>query len=286
MSEQSTNNSIRVPGDKRGPGAWLMYWRLIVTSIKAQMQYKVSFIMFTIGEMITSSSELIVIWALFDRFGRLEQWGLAEICVFYGMVNIAFAIADAITTGFDKFGTLYVRTGDLDRLTLRPRSLVVQLLGHELALRRVGRLMQGVIVLIYGFYSLGIGVGPLLLLQILVTLCGTVCFFTALFVFQATLSFWTVESLEIMNTLTYGGVEASQYPLTIYEDWFRKFFTFVIPLGCVSYFPVVAILGIDDPLGTSRAFQVLAPVTGVAFLGVSLVIFHSIGLRHYQSTGS
>ena len=125
--------------------------------------------------------------------------------MFYGMVNIAFAIADAITTGFDKFGTLYVRTGDLDRLMLRPRSLVVQLLVHELALRRVGRLLQGVVVLIYGLYSLGIGLNMLLLLQILLTLSGTVCFFTALFVFQATLSLWTVESLEIMNTLTYGG---------------------------------------------------------------------------------
>ena len=141
-------------------------------------------------------------------------------------------------------------------------------------------------MLIYGLYSLGIGLDTLLVLQILLTLCGTVCFFTALFVFQATLSFWTVESLEIMNMLTYGGVEASQYPLTIYEDWFRKFFTFVIPLGCVSYFPVVAILGIDDPLGTTRLFQVLAPATGMLFLGLSLLFFHFVGLRHYQSTGS
>lgn len=285
MATEGTISNTRAIRQK-GPGGWLMYWRLVLTSIKAQMQYKVSFIMFTIGEMITTSSELVAIWALFDRFGRLEQWGLAEICVFYGMVNIAFAIADAITTGFDKFGTLYVRTGDLDRLTLRPRSLVLQLLGHELALRRVGRLIQGVLVLIYGFYSLGITPDIVLLVQILVTLSGTVCFFVALFVFQATLSFWTVESLELMNTLTYGGVEASQYPLTIYEDWFRKFFTFVIPLGCVSYFPVVAILGIEDPLGTSRLFQVLAPVTGMLFFGLSLLTFHYVGLRHYQSTGS
>ncbi|MAV27994.1 MAG: ABC transporter permease [Gammaproteobacteria bacterium] len=285
MNEQTRHNAI-VERDYRGPGVWLMYWRLVLTSIKSKMQYKVSFIMFTIGEMITSFSELVVIWALFDRFGRPEGWGLAEICVFYGMVNIAFAIADAITTGFDKFGTLYVRTGDLERLMLRPRSLVVQLLVHELALRRMGRLLQGVVVLIYGLYSLGIGLNMLLLLQILLTLSGTVCFFTALFVFQATLSFWTVESLEIMNTLTYGGVEASQYPLTIYEDWFRKFFTFVILLGCVSYFPVVAILGIDDPLGTSRLFQVLAPTTGMLFLSLSLLFFHFLGLRHYQSTGS
>jgi ABC-2 type transport system permease protein len=42
----------------------------------------------------------------------------------------------------------------------------------------------------------------------------------------------------------------SQYPLEIYRPWFRRFFLFVIPLGCVSYLPGVAILGRPDPLGT------------------------------------
>ncbi|XXX55556.1 ABC-2 family transporter protein [Sorangium sp. So ce124] len=58
--------------------------------------------------------------------------------------------------------------------------------------------------------------------------------FYGLLVLQATLCFWTVESLEIMNAWTYGGTEAAQYPLTLYRDWFRRFFTFVVPLASVS----------------------------------------------------
>ena len=42
---------------------------------------------------------------------------------------------------------------------------------------------------------------------------------------------------------TDGGVETTQYPLSIYEPWFRKVFTYVVPLGCVSYFPALAIMG-------------------------------------------
>ena len=63
-------------------------------------------------------------------------------------------------------------------------------------------------------------------------------------ILQATLAFWTIESLEIANTLTYGGVEAAQYPLDIYSRWFRDFLIFVVPIGCVGYFPIVRILGI------------------------------------------
>ena len=110
-------------------------------------------------------------------------------------------------------------------------------------------------------------------------------FFYGLFVIQATLSFWTTESLELINTLTYGGTETAQYPLAIYRPWFRRLFTYVVPLGCISYFPSVAILGVEDPLGSSLAFQVSSPFAGFLFLALSLG-FWRIGIRRYTSTGS
>ena len=68
-------------------------------------------------------------------------------------------------------------------------------------------------------------------------------------VIQGALAFWTTESLEVMNLLTYGGVQTAQFPLGLYEKWFRNFLIFVVPIGCVAYFPVLAILGKPDPLG-------------------------------------
>ncbi len=89
-----------------------------------------------------------------------------------------------------------------------------------------------------------------------------------------------------MNTVTDGGRETAQYPLSIYRPWFRRFFTFVVPLACVSYFPAIAILGRrDGALGTPRWFQCAAPAIGVAFMLVCLQVWR-IGVRHYRSTGS
>ncbi len=104
-------------------------------------------------------------------------------------------------------------------------------------------------------------------------------------VLQATTAFWTIESLELFNILTYGGVETAQYPINIYRSWFRRFFTFVVPLACINYFPMHAFLGRIDPLGSTPLFQWLSPLLGVAFLLVSLQIW-KIGVRHYCSTGS
>jgi len=117
------------------------------------------------------------------------------------------------------------------------------------------------------------------------TLTATFLFFYGLVILGAVLSFWTTESLEIMNTLTYGGVETAQYPLAIYQKYFQRFFTFVVPLGMVTYFPILAILGLDDPLGSTRAMQITAPLAGFAFFALTLAVWR-IGVRHYTSTGS
>ncbi len=262
-----------------------LYFRLVSQSVRAQLQYRLSFVLTSIGGFVTTSVEALGVWALFDRFGMLGTWHLAQVAFLYGLVNSAFALSEALARGFDVFGKEFVKTGNFDRVLLRPRSTVLQLAGHEFLLHRVGRLLQGLIVLSWAIYVLDIdwNIGKALLL--IFTMVSGVVFFYALFIFQATLSFWATESLEIMNTLTYGGVETAQYPLAIYRRWFRRFFTFVVPLGCISYFPTILIFGIEDPLGTSVVFQALSPLAGYLFFAGALG-FWWLGIRYYTSTGS
>lgn len=201
------------------------------------------------------------------------------------MVNCTFAVADALSSGFGQFDKSYVKTGEFDRLLLRPRSPILQLAGDELALRRIGRLAQGLMVLIWASLTLKLDWTYPRALLLLWTCFGGACFFIALFILRATLAFWSTEALELMNILSYGGLEAVQYLLSIYGAAFRKFFTFVVPLACVSYFPLVGILGVQDPLGSSWGFQVCAPTLGVLFLFIALQCWR-VGVRHYTSTGS
>ena len=268
-----------------GPGPLALYGRFVSQSVRAALQYRLSFVLMAAGYFITSGVEALGVWALFDRFGMLGRWSLAEVALLYGMVNVAFPISEALARGFDVFGQEFVKTGNFDRVLLRPRSTVLQLAGHEFQIHRVGRLLQGLIVLGIAMWLLPVEWTLWRLALMVFTILSGVVFFYALFIFQAALSFWTVESLEIMNTLTYGGVETAQYPLAIYRPGFRRFFTFVIPLGCISYFPAVAILGIEDPLGSERWMQVAAPLAGYLFFGASLLAWR-FGIRHYTSTGS
>ena len=261
-----------------------LYLRYIGISFRSQMQYRASFTMMSGANFLLTAIEFLAVWVLFERFGSIRGWTLPEVALFYGMVNIAFAFAEAISRGFDTFAEM-VKTGEFDRILLRPRSTVLQLAGQELNLLRIGRLLQGLTILLWAAAALDIAWSPVKIILTVAAIMGGACLFYGLFVFQATLAFWTTETLEIMNSLTNGGVFAAQYPLTIYRTWFRRFFTMVVPLACINYFPALAILDRPDPLGTPVFLQWTAPGAGVVFFLVALQVW-KLGVRHYTSTGS
>src|ERR1051326_6032767 len=113
--------------------AFKLYWRYIGISVRAQMQYRASFAMLAIGQFAITGIDFLGIWAMFTRFGSLRGWRLAEVALFYGTVQVAFALGEAFGRGFDTFSNL-VKSGDFDRLLLRPRGTAFR--SEE---RRVGK---------------------------------------------------------------------------------------------------------------------------------------------------
>jgi ABC-2 type transport system permease protein len=219
----------------------------------------------TIGNFIVTLIEFVGIVILFSRFGSLQGWRLEEVALFYGLVNVGWAITEALGRGFDHFN-LQVIHGEFDRTLLRPRSTALQVLAHDFLLFRAGRLIQGLAILTWASVSIGIAWNVAKVMLLLVSVAGNVCVFTGLLILQATMCFWSTQSLEVMNS-------------------FAGIFVFIIPLACVNYFPALAIMEKSDPLNTPVWFQWTSPLIGLIFLWVSLKVWKS-GVRHYHSTGS
>jgi ABC-2 type transport system permease protein len=260
-----------------------LYFRYAGISFRSQMEYRASFFIRSFAQFAATGVEFLGLVALFQRFGHIDGWTLPQVGLFYGMVSVAFAIAEAIPRGFDIFPNL-VKSGYFDRILVRPRSPALQILGQEFQLMRAGRFVQGMLILLWSASRLGVDWTVSSIALVVLAIAGGVCLFSGLFIFGAALCFWTIESIEIVNCLTYGGVETAQFPLSIYRPWFRSFFTFVVPLATINYFPTQAIL---NPGGSSSGQLIawLSPLAGVAFLLVCLQ-FWRIGVRHYTSTGS
>lgn len=260
-----------------------LWFRYMALSMRGQLQYRGSTLMLVLGNLLVTGVEFLALWALFDRFGQIRGFTLAEVALLYGMTNVSFAIAEMICRGFKIFDQM-VKSGDFDRVLLRPRGTAFQVLAQHVDLARIGRLLQALAVLGWALTSLSLwSRGPELAL-LFATIAGGVCTFAGLFVVQATVAFFTVESLELFAIVTYGGLETAQYPLTIYTEGFRRFFTWVIPLAFLGYVPGLAILGRPERLGPEWLAWA-SPAIGVVFLLVCLQGWR-IGVRHYRSTGS
>jgi ABC-2 type transport system permease protein len=267
---------------------WLLYRKLIGAQVRSQMQYRSSFVLEAIAQFAGNVLDFVVVIIFFSRMSTLGGWSLPEIGLLYGLSSVAFGLSDMVIAGFDYayFGPNMVRLGEFDRVLIRPMNVFLQVLTSQFTLKRLGRIGQGLIVLGWALLALDRSWTPLQIGYMIVTIASGVFFFAGLFIFGSGLSFWTVDSLEVMNMATYGGQFLTQYPLTIYGDVLRSFFTFVIPMAFINYYPTLWLLGKSDPLGGPIGLlALLAPFVCVAVFAVGVALWRH-GVQHYASTGS
>jgi len=263
-----------------------LYTRLISIRIRSQMQYPLSFLFDTLGSGFGTLSEFIALWAVFTRFGTVGGWTMPEVALLYGLAETSFATMDMVFSGYDPtFFSTQIQRGMFDQMLLRPLSLPVQIFGSEFIVRRLGRIGQGLAVLLLSFFLNPIQWTLVKIILVPIVIVSTIAFFGGLFIVGATICFWTVESLEAINIFTYGGTTMISYPMHIYGDWVRRFFTFVVPAALLTYYPALYFLGKPDPFGMPPVMPFLAPVAGFAVLATAFA-FWQVGVRHYQSTGS
>ena len=261
-----------------------LYLRYVSAHVRAQLQYPGAFVLQMIGTLLITAVEFVGVWALLSRFGNVRGWELPEVAILYGLAMVGFSTAEIVGRGFDLFSH-QVRRGDFDRLLLRPRHTVLQVAGAEFAFARLGRWLQAAVILTWGLASAGISWSPLRVLLLAETMAGVTVLFLGVFVATAAVTFWTVQSLELFAIVTNGAVDAGSYPVTVYRRFLRRFLFFIVPIGTVTYFPVVALLGRPDPLGTPPWLGWAAPPPPPLFLAATLLLWH-LGVRHYNSTGS
>lgn len=263
-----------------------LYGRLISVQIRSQLQYRFSFLLEVASAAITLGLFFVVLVFVFERFEHLGGWTIAEVAFLFGMVETAFGVMDLVFSGFDPgtFGQ-QVRRGAFDQLLLRPVGLTLQVLGSQFVLRRLGRIFEGGAILVYALMLLDVQWTAGKLLYLPVVLFSQVAFFGGLFIIGATLTFWTVESIEVMNIFTYGGSELISYPMHIYQRWMRHFFTYVVPAIFLNYFPALYLLGKSAPFPVPTWVPFLTPLVGLGVLAAALR-FWRFGIQHYQSTGT
>jgi ABC-2 type transport system permease protein len=252
--------------------------------IRVSMTYRTSFAILTVGQFLITGLDFVAILIMFSTVDVLGGFSLQEIAFLYGGSALCLGIADLTLGNIERLG-LRIRAGTFDAMLVRPVSVYVQTCADEFALRRLGRIAQGLLVFTWAIASLDLDWTPARIAMVPYLVGFGSLIFLAIFTLGASIQFWTADASEVANSFTYGGSTMVQFPMTIYPIEAVKALTFVIPLTFVNWYPSLFILGKDDPLGLPQAVQFASPVAGALLAGVAAIVWRT-GVRHYRSTGS
>jgi len=261
-----------------------IYRKLAGARIRADWQYRVPFIGYTLTQGLITFLDFIQVALIFNRVDQLAGWSVAEVAFLFGASSISFRLGDAFISQCER-APARVKSGEFDLLLIRPIPALLHLCADEFAFRRFGKLLQSVAVFVGAIGAVSVDWTAARVLMLFVMLAAGTAIFSAVWVTTSALAMWMVDATEIMNSFTYGSSFAAQYPLPVMTRWLRRFLMYLVPAAFVSYFPALYILDKPDPFGFPSWMPFIAP----AVAGVLLVIARTTwdaAIRHYRSTGS
>ena len=151
-----------------------------------------------------------------------------EVLICFAISFLGFSIAECFFRAFDQFEKM-ISNGAFDRALVRPRNLILQILGIKMEFSKFGRCIISIAIAIWV-----ISKNPSLwttdkIVTLILMAVGTTIIYSALFVLKAGITFFTTQGLEITNIFTDGARDLTQYPLDIYHKWVKDFFTYILP---------------------------------------------------------
>lgn len=247
--------------------------------LKVSLEYKSSFILSIISQALYMLVELFTLYSLFIKFKLLDSFDINELLLGFSTIWLGYSLAELFGRGFDNFHLL-IRRGDFDLLLIRPRSVFIQIFGSDICYEKAGRTLCALIIYIYSASKVITNLTLLKLLLLILMILGCSILILALFIIGASFCFLTVQGIEVINIITNGTKQVSEYPINIFKKPVRIFFTIVIPVVLVNYYPIFYL---NDK--TSNILYVFMPLLTLILLFISKYIF-KLGMSKYCSTGS
>jgi ABC-2 type transport system permease protein len=256
-----------------------LYFIIEAQYIKARMQYRVDFIISSIGMFFSSLATLGVFWVLFNSIPTLAGWTFMEMVFIYAFYMIAISPMQIL---FDQtwFLRYAVQQGTFLKYYFRPLNMMFYFMSERFDLKGLTQLALGIGLLIYASIQLGIAWSPLRLVLLFATLFGASLVLVSLAVSAGCSAFWITNSFPVLN-LAWKLREFSPYPMNIFDGLFRFTFTFILPIGFIAFYPAQLFLRPDQV----APWVYLSPLVGILTFALTYWIWTK-GVNGYSGTGS
>lgn len=256
-----------------------LYFKYASVCVQSLMQYKASFALMIFARFLIAFCELIAIRFLFSGLTQIKGYTYGEVLLCFSVVQMSFTFAELFGNGFKTFSGM-VKRGEFDRMLLRPRSLILQVIGTRFELGRIGPLLTAFLTLALGIRHSRAAWNPAAVWTLIAMILGGTFLFIGLFMLEASFCFFSIEDTSLVNVLTYGAKSHGKYPIDIYGKGILRFCTYVIPYTLIQYYPLQFLLG-----KTRNGLLAFCPLGILVFWLICYAVWR-FGVAHYKSCGS
>lgn len=260
-------------------GAIRLYIKYASVCTQSVIQYKLSFLLMIIARFILAFCELISVKFLFTGFTQIKGYTYGDVLLCFSVIQMSFTFAELFGNGFKTFSGM-VKSGEFDRMMVRPCSLILQVTGSHFEVGRTGPLLTALITLAFGIRHSQITWNIMTVWTLTAMIIGGMFLFISLFILEAGFCFFSIEDTSLINVLTYGAKAHGKYPIDIYGKGILRFCTYVIPYTLIQYYPLQFLLGKTDDWRLA-----LCPFGIIVLLFICYFIW-CFGVKHYKSCGS
>ncbi len=256
-----------------------LYFKYMKINLKAELQYKKSFIMSLIAQLFIFFGYYFTILCLFDKFSNVKGFTLYDVLFTFSVIQFGYSFCEVFFRGVDLFDELIIK-GEFDKILIRPRNILLQVFCEKMLFSRLSKVLEAIIILIISLVNINVVWSFNKVLVLIFMLFSSIILFLSIFILAASYCFITIKGLEVRNLLTDGGKQIAQYPIGIFKKGIILVFTYIIPFGLINYYPLLYLLG-----KSNSNLYMISPLFTIIYFILSIIIFYK-GVKRYTSVGS
>ncbi|MDB5055408.1 MAG: hypothetical protein JWM44_3458 [Bacilli bacterium] len=209
--------------------------------ISRSMAYRFDFLVSALISLGLSSAAPLVQYLIFVKTQGYPGWTVSQLILFQGMVLITVGLRDTLFGNVRNNVMTLVRTGDFDRLLLKPYPPIGVILTGGFNINGIGLIITGFGIVAYSGVKLHLSFDFMRMLGFMGVVVSGLVFYMGILILFCGIVIMIIQMGRIGEFLD-GLVKFSEYPLQIFPHFLRVAFVTIVPFALLNYYPAQILL--------------------------------------------
>jgi ABC-2 type transport system permease protein len=260
-------------------------FRLKIKSLKAELQYPVNFIIGILGYSFIGLLDILLLLIPLSAFQTIGNWDFWELGFMFALWKMSHGLHEALFIPFRNQHDNFIRQGEYDLFLIRPIHPILQILARcPFGKDAISEWIPSVAMFAITCSQVKITWNPINIAFLLILLFSGAVIEWAVYLLISSFSFWFVRTNNLRGISGVFLFRAANYPLHIYGRPFPFIMTFIFPFAFMAYYPTHHFFRLNVEI-FSDWFPYMPPIVAIIAWAIAFG-FWSIGVRHYQSSGT